>query len=61
MPSAIRLVPTVSTAIASTGSSTPHGWTARAMRFSLIIRPQSAVGGCMPRPRKDSEASAPIE
>src|SRR5699024_10643105 len=46
--SASRLVPMVSSAIAMTGSSTPQGWMDRAMRFSLIISPQSAAGGCRP-------------
>src|SRR5690606_32537324 len=55
--SVMRLVPTVRTAMATTGSSTPHGSTTSAMRFSLIISPQSAVGGWMPRPRNDSEAT----
>src|SRR5690606_5240447 len=59
--SVMRLVPTVSTAIANTGNSTPQGWTTRARRVSLIIRPQSAVGGWMPRPRNDSEATYPME
>src|SRR5699024_5912444 len=54
--SASRLVPMVSSAIAMTGSSTPQGWMDRAMRFSLIIRPQSAAGGCRARPRNGREA-----
>ena len=32
-----------------------------ARRFSLIIRPQSAVGGCRPKPRKLIAATRPIE
>ena len=60
-PSVSRLVPIVNSAMASTGSSTPHGWTVTASRFSLIIRPQSAVGGCMPRPMKLSAAITPME
>src|SRR5699024_7795705 len=59
--SASRLVPIVSTAIAATGRMTPHGWMLSAIRFSLIMRPQSAVGGCMPSPRKDRDAIEPIE
>ncbi len=31
------------------------------MRFSLIMRPQSAAGGCMPKPRNDSAAMMPME
>src|SRR5205823_11080345 len=57
--SPIRLVPIVRSAIAITGITTPHGWTVRAMRFSLIIRPQSARGGWSPKPRKLSAAISP--
>ena len=60
-PSPIRLVPIVRSAIASTGSTTPHGCTVRPCRFSLIIRPQSAAGGCRPKPRKLRPAMSPIE
>src|SRR5690606_14620336 len=59
--SAMRFVPIVSSAIASTGNSTPAGSSDSAMRFSLIMRPQSAAGGCIPKPRNDSDAIAPIE
>ncbi len=52
MPSPIRLVPIVSSAMAITGSSTGHGWIVSPFLFSLIIRPQSAAGGCSPKPRK---------
>ncbi len=55
--SVIMFVPTVRTAIASTGSSTPHGVTISAIRFSLICSPQSDVGGCTPSPRNDSDAT----
>ena len=61
MPSVTRLVPTVSRPMASTGSSTAHGWTVIESRFSLIISPQSAVGGCRPKPRKLIAATSPIE
>ena len=47
--------------MASTGSSTAHGCTVIESRFSLIIRPQSAVGGCSPKPRKLIAAIRPIE
>src|SRR5918992_737627 len=56
-PSPTRLVPIVSRPIAVTGSTTPHGWPASSpCRFSLIMRPQSAAGGCRPKPRKLSAA-----
>ena len=61
IPSVTRLVPTVSRPMAATGSSTPHGCTLIASRFSLIISPQSAVGGCSPKPRKLIAATRPIE
>jgi hypothetical protein len=61
IPSVTRLVPTVSRPIASTGSSTAHGCTVIDSRFSLIIRPQSAAGGCSPKPRKLIAATRPIE
>src|SRR5699024_2417741 len=51
-PSVMRLAPMVKIAIAVTGSATAHGWMDMPWRFSLIIRPQSAVGGCSPIPRK---------
>src|SRR5919108_733637 len=60
-PSVTRFVPTVRTAIASTGSRTPHGMTAIDRRFSLIMSPQSAAGGCSPKPRKLIAAIRPIE
>ena len=60
-PSVSRLVPIVSSAIAITGSRTPHGWTVTARRFSWIIRPQSAFGGWSPTPRKLIAAINPIE
>ena len=60
-PSAIRLVPMVRMPMSTTGTTTAHGWIVRPMRFSLIIRPQSAAGGCMPKPRKESAAMMPIE
>src|SRR6185503_9252986 len=60
-PSVTRFVPTVSRPMASTGRNTDHGWTVIARRFSLIIRPQSAEGGCRPKPRKLTPATIPIE
>src|SRR5204862_1694414 len=60
-PSPIMLVPIVSSAIAITGMTTPHGWIVSPCRFSLIISPQSAAGGCRPKPRKLSPAISPIE
>src|SRR3954451_12556782 len=60
-PSPIMLVPIVRSAIAITGMTTPHGWIVRPWRFSLIIRPQSAFGGCSPKPRKLRPAIRPIE
>ena len=38
-----------------------HGCTVIDSRFSLIIRPQSAVGGCRPKPRKLTAAMIAIE
>ena len=61
IPSVIRFVPTVSRPIASTGSSTAHACTVIESRFSLIIRPQSDVGGWRPKPRKLTAAMRPIE
>src|SRR5207244_9777966 len=60
-PSPTRLVPIVSSAIAITGMTAPHGWIVRPCRFSLIIRPQSAAGGWRPKPRKLRPAIRPIE
>src|SRR3954469_1129268 len=60
-PSVTRLVPTVSRPMASTGRKTDHGWIPMASRFSLIIRPQSAVGGWRPKPRKLTAATRLIE
>ena len=60
-PSAIRLVPMVRMPMSSTGTTTGDGWMTRPMRFSLIIRPQSAAGGCRPKPRNESAAMRPIE
>src|SRR5579862_2148790 len=60
-PSVSRLVPIVSSAMAMTGSTTPHGWKATAKRFSLIISPQSEAGGWMPSPMKFRAAIRPIE
>src|SRR3984893_14740212 len=53
-PSPTRLVAIVSRPIASTGSATPQGEGRMPSRFSLIIRPPSARGGCRPKPRKES-------
>src|SRR5947207_4546722 len=60
-PSPIMLVPIVKSAIATTGMTTPHGWIVKACRFSLIISPQSALGGWSPKPRKLRPAISPIE
>jgi hypothetical protein len=35
-----------------------HGASARKRRASLMSRPQLGAGGCVPKPRKESEASA---
>src|SRR5262245_4641616 len=56
-PSPTRLVPIVSRAMAITGSRTGHGCSVSPFWFSLIIRPQSAAGGCSPKPRKLSPAT----
>jgi hypothetical protein len=47
--------------MASTGRNTAHGCTLMDRRFSLIISPQSAVGGCSPNPRKLTAATSAIE
>src|ERR1700730_7632064 len=60
MPSPISPVPMVSSAMAATGRTTPHGWTVRAMRFSLIIRPQSGAPGLVVNPRNASAAMTPM-
>src|SRR6185503_15252719 len=52
MPSPTRPVPTVKSAIATTGRTTPHGWTASAIWFSWIITPQLAPAGSVAKPRK---------
>ncbi len=57
----MRLVLTVRAAMRMTGATTAHGCTVMAMRFSLIIRPQSADGGCMPKPMNESAAIMMIE
>ena len=51
----------VRAAMRTTGAMTAHGWTVMAMRFSLIMRPQSAAGGCMPKPRNESAAIMMME
>ena len=56
-PSPTRLVPIVSSAIAITGRRTGHGCSVSPFWFSLIISPQSAAGGCSPKPRKLSPAT----
>src|SRR5262249_36623740 len=61
IPSVMRFMPTVSRPIAATGSSTGQGWIAMPMRFSLIISPQSAAGGCRPNPMKLTAAMGPVE
>ena len=61
IPSVIRFVPMVSKPIASTGSSTAHGWTVIESRFSLIIRPQSDDGGCEAEAEEADAAIRPIE
>src|ERR1700733_14808963 len=51
-PSARRLTPMLNRAMHTTGATTAHGCTDRPMLFSLIIKPQSACGGEIPKPRK---------
>jgi hypothetical protein len=55
------LVPIVSSAISAAGTITAHGLSGRPIRFSLIIDPQFAEGGCCPRPRNESPAMITIE
>ncbi len=47
--------------MAITGMTTPQGWISRPRRFSLIISPQSAAGGCRPKPRKLRAEMSAIE
>src|ERR1022692_504464 len=54
-------VPMVSSAISAAGTITAHGFTARPIRFSLIIVPQFAAGGGWPKPRKANPAMMTIE
>ena len=56
-----RLVPMVSSAIMAAGTITAHGFSGRPVRFSLIIIPQLAAGGCWPNPRKASPDMMMIE
>ncbi len=51
----------VSNAIMAAGMITAHGLRARPARFSLIIIPQLAAGGCWPKPRKASPDMMMIE
>src|SRR5215813_8784516 len=53
-PSARRFNPSTSEEIARHGNSAIHGNTCAMVRVSLIILPQSGVGGGRPRPRKPS-------
>src|SRR5215470_5137228 len=55
------LVPIVSRAISAAGTITAHGLSGRPARFSLIIKPQLAAGGCCPNPRNDSPAMITME
>ena len=56
----IRLTPIVRAAIAAAGTITGHGCTLRPIRFSPIIRPQSAAGGWSPSPTKLRAATSRI-
>ncbi len=61
-PSAARLMPSTSVAIAAAGARTSQGSLSSSAMPSSTIRPQSGVGGEMPRPRKDSaETSSSAE
>ena len=53
--------PMVNSAMRMAGMSTPHGLAIRPTRFSLIISPQLAAGGCRPKPRKLSPAMTSME
>jgi hypothetical protein len=48
-------------AMSRIGTTTGQGLAASPMRFSLIIRPQSAAGGCWPNPRKLRPAMRAME
>src|SRR6478672_10391545 len=61
MPSPTSPVPTVSRAIAITGSTTPHGCAWTAIRFWLIMVPQLAPFVLVANPRNASPAISPIE
>src|SRR5262245_19615845 len=43
--------------MASPGSTAIQGWISMYWRAALSMRPHDAVGGWVPRPRKDSAAS----
>ena len=47
--------------MARIGNTTPHGCEVMPRRFPLIIKPQSAAGGCRPNPKKLSPAISAIE
>src|SRR5271169_1028278 len=55
-PSPTRLMPMTVTLIAIPGASDIHGAVSTKARPLLIIKPQSAAGGCTPKPRKLSTA-----
>src|SRR6516162_5244556 len=55
-PSPTRLMPMTVMLIAIPGASEIHGAVSTKARPLLIIRPQSAAGGCTPKPRKLSTA-----
>ena len=51
----------LNSAMHAAGTTTAHGWIVRPMLFSLIINPQSACGGEIPKPRKLIAATSAID
>src|SRR5262249_19694266 len=60
-PSVTKFVPTANRAIQTAGTITAQGLSVKPWRFSLIISPQSAFGGWMPKPRKLTPATRAID
>src|SRR6185437_9738452 len=61
MPSVTKFVPIANSAMHAAGTTTAHGWIVSPVRFSLIIRPQSAFGCWIPNPRKLTAATSAID
>src|SRR5207244_1801845 len=61
MPSPIKPVPIVSSAMAMIGAAAPQGWTASTSWFCWIMVPQFAPLGLGESPRNASAAMTPME